>query len=334
MDMRSKLVLSAAAIGLCMAAPALVWAKDESPVKISGKDALRGASQVAIAAFNVGFIFESTDQTKATGGMIGAFGGTTKAQSKLVGVTPAMMQQVADMAYADFVQKLTAAGLTVQDPATVFTAPTLTNPHGQASPIDIGIALEKKSKGKATYVKPAALPTLIMFPGDFTGSGMSSIGLSMNAGQASYAFSNYAKASGAAVVDVTYLIDFSDQKRPGAFSLGGIDVNANLSVAPQFSRMTVLGANGKTITMTLNQPVSVDGDFIDRKDASSGTAKTTQAAANIAGGLMAAMGHGGMMFGKTRKFEFDAKPGNYEQGAVKVASLASEQLVAQVVALK
>jgi len=125
------------------------------------------------------------------------------------------------------------------------------------------------------------------------------MGLAMDAGQAGYALSQYAKASGVPVVDVTYLIDFSQQKRPGAFSLGGLEVNANLSVVPGFSRMTVFGPNGNTTTVTLNQNISVDGDFIDKHDASSGTAKTTQAAANIAGGIMAAMGHGGMMFGKT-----------------------------------
>jgi hypothetical protein len=55
--------------------------------KVQGKDAVKGASQVAIAAFNVGFIFRSTDQTKASGGLMGAFGGATKAKSSLVGVT-------------------------------------------------------------------------------------------------------------------------------------------------------------------------------------------------------------------------------------------------------
>jgi len=322
--------LLGAAIALTFAMPVLTapaFAGGDAPLKVSGKDALAGATTVAIGAFNVGFIFESTDQTKATGGLMGAFGGTTKAKSSLVGVTPEMMSAVADAAYADFTAQLAAAGFSVANPAAVFAAPQLANPHGQASPVDINIALEKKSKGKATYVKPAALPTLIMLPGDFTGSGLSSMGLNMSAGQASAALSSYARAAGTPVIDVTYLIDFSDQKRPGAFSFGGLEVNANLSVVPGYSRMTVLGANGKTVTVTLKQPVSVDGEFVQKQDASSGFDKTTQAAANVGGGLMAAMGVGGLGFGKTRKFEFIAKPGNYESGAVKAASLASERLV-------
>jgi hypothetical protein len=331
---RNMVLLAAGLAVTTISLPNVAYAGESAAVKVSGKEAVKGATTVAVGAFNVGFIFESTDQTKATGGMIGAFGGTTKAQSSLVGVTPEMMQKIADKAYADFVQKLKASGLSVQDPAAVFAAPELAKPHGQPSPLDVSIMLEKKSKGKATYVKPSVLPTLIMVAGDFQGSGFSSMGLAMDAGQAGMALSNYAKAANAPVIDVTYLIDFSDQKRPGAFSLGGLEVNANLSVVRGFSRMTVFGPNGKTSTITLDQGVSVDGDFIDKHDASSGTAKTTQAAANIAGGLMAAMGHGGMMFGKTRKFEFDAKPGNYEEGAAKAAGLANDLMVGQIAALK
>lgn len=324
----------AASLALALVVPDLAAAAPDPVVKISGRDAVKGASEVAIGAFNVGFIFESTDQTKATGGLMGAFGGATKAKSSLVGVTPTMMQAITDAAYADFVGQLTAAGLLVRDPASVFASPELAKPHGNASPMDVSIMLEKKSKGRATFVKPSALPTLIMLPGDFQGSGFSSIGLAMEAGQASAALASYARASGAPVIDVTYLIDFSDQKRPGAFSFGGIEVNANVSVTPGFSRMTILGANGKTVTMTLARGISVDGDFITKQDASSGLDKTTQAAANVAGGVMAAFGAGGMMFGKTRKFAFEAKPGNYEQGATKAASIANQRLVEQIVAIR
>ncbi|MDE2412006.1 MAG: hypothetical protein KGM18_09565 [Sphingomonadales bacterium] len=327
-------MLSFALAGVTLAAPSIVSAEETQALKVSGTEALRGAKTVAIGSFNMGFIFESTDQTKATGGMIGAFGGTTKARSELVGVTPEMMQKIADAAHADFVQQLTAAGFGVADPGQTFATAELTRAKGQAFPAEINIELEKKSKGKAVFYKPAVLPKLVFLPGDFTGSGFSSIGASMTAGQDSGAFSSYAKASATPIVDVTYLVDFSDQKRPGAFSFGGLEVNANLSVSARFSRLTVMGANGKTTTITFRDPVSVDGDFIQKSDASSGTDKTTQAAANVAGGVAAAFGFGGMRFGKTRKFAFTAKPGNYEDGAAKAASLANGQLVGQMTALR
>ena len=328
----ARVLACAAALAVATAPVAPAFAKEQPALKVQDKGALQGANQVAVVAFNVGFIFESIDATKSSGGLMGAFGGTTKAKSALVGVTPAMMQQIADAAYADFTARLAAAGMTVADPAAVFADANFAKVKGVESPADINIALEKGSKGKATYYKPAALPLQVMVPGDFVGSGMSSMGMNMTAGQNAYQLGSYAKAANTPVIDVTYLIDFSDQKRPGAFSFGGLKVNANLSVTPTYSRTTVIGANGKTNTLTVGQPVSVEGDFIEMADASSGTDKAVQSAANVAGGVAAVMGLGGLRFGKTRKFEFTAKPGNYEEGAVKAASLANEKVVAALAA--
>jgi hypothetical protein len=47
---------------------------------------------------------------------------------------------------------------------------------------------------------------------------------------------------GASVIGVTY----SDQKRAGAFGFGGLEVNANLSVEPGYSRRTAFRASSKT----------------------------------------------------------------------------------------
>lgn len=309
--------------------PTMAHAKDEVAVKVSGKDAIEGATTVAIGAFNVGFIFESTDQIKKTGGALAAVGGVTKAKSSLVGVTPEMMQQIADAAYADLVERLVAKGFTVAEPASVFASEVLAS-KGKAEPAEATLLLEKKSKGKATYMYPAALPRQILIAGDIpTSGGFGKIGSSLAYTQNGLALGNYARSTGMPVIAVTYLIDFSDQQRPGAFNFGGLKVNANLSVTPDYSKMTVIGANGKQTVLTLEQPVSVDGEFIDIADASSGGEKGLQAAANVAGGLAAAVGLGGLGFGKTRKYAFNAKPENYEEGATKVASLANDLLVTQ-----
>jgi len=327
-------LLSAAAIAALLVQPVIANAKDVEPVKISGPANAKGVTTVAIGAFNVGFIFESIDQTAASGGLMGAFGGTTKAKSALVGVTPEMMQAVTDAAYADFVQQLAAGGYTVQPTAELFGHGALAKTKSQDVPLDINIALEKGSKGKATYFKPTALPSLLMIPGDFLGSGMSSMGINMSAGQASMALNNYARESGVGVVDVVYLIDFSQQKRPGAFSFGGLQVNSALSVSADYSRMTLIAPNGKQSVITIKAPVAVEGEFVEKSDASSGTDKALQSGANVAGGVAAVMGFGGLRFGKTRKFEFTAKAGNYEEGAAKAASLASELLIGRLGALR
>lgn len=329
-----KKTLSAIAVLALLAQPVAIAAKDQEPVKIAGPANAKGVTTVTIGAFNVGFIFESTDQTKTTGGLMGAFGGTTKAKSELVGVTPEMMQAVTDAAYADFVSQLGAGGYTVQPAADLFGHATLAKTKSQEVPLDINIALEKGSKGKATYYKPSALPSLLMIPGDFLGSGMSSIGMNMSAGQASAALSSYAKAAGVGVIDVVYLIDFSQQKRPGAFSFGGIQVNSGLSVTADYSRITLIAPSGKQSVITVKAPVAVEGEFIDKADASSGADKAMQSAGNVAGGLAAVAGLGGLGLGKTRKFAFTAKPGAYEEGAAKAASLASTMLIGRLGALR
>lgn len=327
-------MLSAIAVLAMLAQPVHIAAKEKEPVKIAGPANAKGISTVTIGAFNVGFIFESTDQTKASGGLIGAFGGTTQAKSELVGVTPEMMQAVTDAAYADFVAQLSAGGYTVQPAADLFGHAALAKTRSQDVPLDINIALEKGSKGKATYYKPSALPSLLMIPGDFLGSGMSSIGMNMAAGQASAALAQYAKQAGVGVVDVVYLIDFSNLKRPGAFSFGGLQVNSGLSVTADYSRITLIAPNGKQSVITVKAPVIVEGEFVEKSDASSGTDKALQSAGNVAGGLAAVAGLGGLGLGKTRKFAFTARQGAYEEGAAKAASLASEMLIGRLGALR
>jgi len=329
-----KTLLSAAAIAALLAQPVAVVAKDQESVKISGAVNAKGVTAVAIGAFNVGFIFESIDRTATSGGLIGAFGGTTKAKSELVGVTPEMMQAVTDAAYTDFVNQLTAGGYEVHPADRLFGHAALAKTKSQEVPLDINIALEKGSKGKATYFKPSALPSLLMIPGDFMGSGMSSMGINMSAGQASMALANYAREAGVGVIDVVYLIDFSQQKRPGAFSFGGLQVNSALSVSADYSRMTLIAPSGKQSVITVKAPVAVEGEFIEKSDATSGTDKALQSGANVAGGVAAVMGFGGLRFGKTRKFAFTAKTGNYEEGAAKAASLASEMLLGRLSALR
>ena len=58
-----KAALAAIALSLA-AAPVQAPAKEAEAVKVQSKGAFKGASRIAIAAFNVGFILESTDQTK------------------------------------------------------------------------------------------------------------------------------------------------------------------------------------------------------------------------------------------------------------------------------
>ena len=332
--MKHRHIVAVAAAALALSQPTLLAAAgDDAPLKISSGQAVKGTQAVVIGAFNVGFIFSSIDNTKATGGMIGAFGGTTRAKSVLEGVTPAMMQTIADAAYADFKAQLEAKGFAVGDAATMFGSPAFARVKPVASPYEASVQLDKKSTGKASYYKASAVPGLVMLPGDVTASGFSGMSMAMSAGNTQYGMSEHAKASGQAVIDVTYLIDFSDARRPGAFSFGGgITITSGMSIVDDYSKMNVVGPTGKMATITLKQSVAVEGDFAEMTDSTKGAG--VQKAANILGGLAAVGGFGGMKFGKSKTFTFTAKPGVYEQGAVKAATLANTRLVEQLVVLR
>lgn len=316
-------------------------AKEIPPLKITKPEAAKGLNQVVIGAFNVGFLFESTDTTKAAGGMLGMFQGATNAKSQLVGVTPEVMQAVTDAAYDDFKAQLAAKGYAVADPAALFGSDPFKRVKPAASPFEASVLLEKGSKGKTDYYKPTALPGLVMMPGDFTASGLSGMGMNMAAGQAAYAIGEYAKASGQAVVDVVYLIDFSNVQRPGAFSFSGVKVNSGMSVTSGFSRASVVAPSGKIATVAINQPVAVEGDFATVGDTTGGfnkAAETTVAAAQVAGNVLGALagagGLGGIATGHSRKYTFTAKPDAYREGATKAATLANARVVEQLAALR
>jgi len=326
--MRISLGHAGLALAVTLAQPAIAA---ESLVKVSSPQAVKGTGSVVIGAFNVGFIFESVDNTKKTGGMIGAFGGATRAKSVLAGVTPAMMQAITDAAYADFTARLQASGFTVAPADGLFSTPDFTRVKPLAAPYDASVQLDKHSTGKATFLKPAAVPTMFMLPGDLTASGFSGMGVTMAAGTNQYVVSQYAKSSGQTIVDVTYLVDFSDVRRPGAFSMAGVQVNSGMSVTSDFSRVTLIAPSGKSATVTLNDPAAVEGDFADKADTTKD--KAVQSAMNIAGGVAAAFGAGTFQFGKSRTFTFTAKAA-YVEGAVKAAALANDRIVTQLAVLR
>lgn len=319
------LVISAAQL------PTAAYA-DNALVKVTSGDVVRGTQTVTVGGFTVGFIFQSVDHTKAEGGLIGAFGGVSSAKSELQGVTSAMMQAIANTAYADFRTQLSAAGFTVADSRVMFAAPEFAMLKPIAFPYDAKVFIDKKTQGQVTFVRPTNLPAGVMLPGDTLSGGFGNIGASLSAAPAQYALGAFAKASGQPVIDVVYLIDFSNAHRPGAFSMGGIKVSAGLSVVDDFSKLSLVTPSGKVARLTINQPVAVEGDFASMADNTKG--KGAQKALNILGGVAAVGGFGGLNFGKSRTYVFTANPEAYQAGAAKAAALANARIVAQLALLK
>ncbi len=323
----------AATITLASAVASPAFA-EKTPLKVVSGGAVKGAEKLVIGAFTVGFIFESVDNDTATGGLVGAFGSTTRAKSELVGVTSEMMQAITDAAYDNFRSQLTAKGFAVGDSAGLFASPKVAALKPVEAPYVVSIQLDpkKNSKGKATFMKPTALPGMLLLPGDIANSGMFGAMGQIGAGISSQmAVNEHARASGETVIDVVYLIDFSQLKRPGAFSFGGLEVNSGMAIVPSYSRLSAIAPSSKIAQIMLQTPVAVEGDFASRKDETKDAA--VQSVANIAGGVAAAFGYGGLAFGKSRTFVFTAKPA-WQEGATKAASLANDMLAGQLAALR
>ncbi|HEU0044963.1 hypothetical protein [Sphingomonas sp.] len=309
------------------------FAAERAPIKVTAAKTMKGTQSVQVAAFNVGFVFQSVDRAKdKTGGLIGAFGGATDAKSVLTGVDAATMQAITDAAYADFKAQLAAKGFTVVDAGPLFGDPSYAKMKPTPAPFDASVALDPKgkAKGKATYFKPSVLPGQLFTPGDVTATGMFA-----GFGQMAYmhnttGFMAAAQRTGAAVIAVTYLIDFSQVKRPGAWSFKGVNVNSGIAVVDDYSRLSLFAPKGQT-TLVVDEAVAVEGDFADKADTTKGAG--LQKAANIAGGVAAVFGMGGLRFGKSKTFTFTAKPA-FQEGAIKAASLTNTRMADQLAALR
>ncbi len=145
-----------------------------------------------------------------------------------------------------------------------------------------------------------------MLPGDFESTGFSGMGMAMRGGNTQYGMAEHAKASGQAVIDVVYLIDFSNVKRPGAFSLGSIKVSTGVSVVDDRSRLSIVTTRGKVASLTLNTPVAVEGDLATMADTTKD--KTMQTAGNVLSAASPLVGGlGGLKFGKSRTYTFTAR---------------------------
>ena len=99
-----------------------------------------------------------------------------------------------------------------------------------------------------------------------------------------------------------------------------------------------MAPTGKVATLTINQPVAVEGDFAAKQDTTKGAG--IQKAANIASGVMGGLGRlggfgglGGMKFGNSKTFTFTARP-DYQAGATKATTLANARLLDQLAALR
>jgi hypothetical protein len=141
-----------------------------------------------------------------------------------------------------------------------------------------------------------------MGPGGFNGA-RSAIMMTMK-GQ------EFAKASGQAVVNVFYVVDFAQAETyGGAFrNVSAVNVKAGLATVPEASKLVVFAPKGQIGTATLREPIAVGGAFGEFADTQSGGEKALNTAANVIGFL------GGIGTNSSKKYTMTADPAAWRSG--------------------
>ncbi len=314
------------------AAPAIVFAaKAKDPVKVTSPKNVKGTQKVVVGQFTVGFLIERKDSTKAGGGLTGSgFGGRSTVRSTLAGYSPDDLQNIADAAHADLVAKLTAAGFEVVDRAALAAHPAYAKAKGEPGTKEMTTRTGRDDNANVLFVTSSETAPLKLLAGDVVASGFSAMGLTMSGMQVVNGATAYAKDSGVNVVNAIYYVDFADSDEYGGWfrSSSAVSVKGSLALLPDQTKLTVIGANYKSATLALADPVAVGGDFFDKRDSMSGGEKTSNAIGNAIGLL------GGVGTNSSKKFTFTARPGAYVPGAKQAVFDANDVLVGRLASLR
>ena len=312
-----------AAVGLAASPIGEIGAKDSKPVKVEYSKSFRGAQDIVIGSFNVAFVVEKKD--RAFAGMGRQYGGSSESKALLAGLSDAEFQAITDAAYADFLAKMTAAGYRIGDRAGLMADPGVAKQTYVASGAGATVLFGKDSKAKAVYYAPSAFGPTGVASSEIAGgtfAGFSNMGPMMARGA-------YVQKARQPVLNVRYVVDFAGTKHyGGAFALSSsIKLKAQLAIVGSLSSVTLQGLTGQG-TMTLAQPIAVEGDFGELVDSTTRGQKIDQALGNVIG-ILAGVGTS-----NRKQFTFTADAPGYRDGAVAASMRANDLFATQLVALK
>lgn len=303
----------------------------EDAVKVETADAFKGANDVVIGNFLVGFSIYKTDSAKAGGGLMGSgFGGKSTARSSLVGIDDATMQKITDQAYSQFISSLKAKGYKVVDRADLNdfekfkTTKTYPNPYEDSTGGLFGTG------SKTKYFTPKSFGEMRIFPGDILGV------------TGGFAFSSpmagameYAKTKGVRVLNVVYVLDFANSEKYGDWHTNSSSVNVGqgMTIIPEFTKLAIVGGEMGTFStangvIRIGQPLTADREFATVTDSTSDTSKGVEMATNVIGLI------GGIGTNISREYEFKATPSAYSSASQDVLSQATATMVGKMAALK
>lgn len=327
-----SLALAVASIALT-AVPAMA-AKEVPAVEVSKPEAFKGANQVIVGGFTVVFLTERKDSAQAGGGLFGGGGGgRSTAVSTLGGVSYEQFQAATDAAWEEFKMKLTGAGYSLADRATLVAGTRFTKYKVVASPADGSLLFGKNDTAKALYFAPRDLADVFVLGSNqvINATGFGALGGMMGAAMNNEVNAReVAKAAGVPVINVVYVVDFADTEKYGGFqrSWSSVKMTSALALAPSLSRIMAISPNGKVGHVSLGKPIAIAGDFGGMRDAMSGGDKAGQMAGRVLGML------GGVGWNSKQKLAFDVDGERYAQGVLEAASEATDKLVTHMATLR
>ncbi len=272
----------------------------QDDLKVNSSGAFKGAEEVVIASFKVGFFTEKSSSAKAGSG----FGGRSSANVELKGINNSLRQEIANAAYSDFVSAMKASGYKIADSSGLKANKSFSGAKTYDMPYE---------DGDITYFSPAAIGNKTHF---FMGESPNFMG--------GFAFSNpsigaaeYAAESGKKVISVIYVVDFVNSEGSGNSrwaSGSSLSVGQGISVASG-SKMMLIGGQQSSFSsangdITLGQSVYSGKEFGTIKSTSSDAYKVAETALNLTSALLG----GGT--NQSRSFEIDANPGKYKAAAM------------------
>lgn len=313
-------------LGLAVSAAALPHAglAFAQALKIDNAAAMTGITQVVIGGFVVAFLTDRVDRARAGGGLLGGgFGGRSTARSALEGVSDLEFQRATDAAYQDFLGQMAAAGYQLGDRAAVVEAFARNNASPLENAMERDIVMGRDTRAKARLFAPTEIGDVWlgreaggqMGLGGFSGA-RSAIGVSMGGAA-------HARASGQAVINAFYVIDFARAETYGGWfrSSSAVSVGAGLAVVPETSKLFAFAPNGRVVSATLREPVAVGGDYGTFDETSTGAQRAAQIATNVIGVL------GGIGTNSTKRYTMMADPERWTAGVGELATAANARMI-------
>lgn len=238
--------------------------------------AFSNAKNIVIGGFKVGFVESKADATTT----VETSANQTVARLKIQDLEPGLLQAITDAAYEDFTARMSAAGYNIIDSTDFYGSPEFEKIKMYDMPYDVDNSSLLSNYGITHYYAPSVLgPKAPIFVGEIEGR---SGGLIFS--NPAPAAASYAERTGNRVINVSYVIDFSDFVSTEAE--GEIEGEAQgLSLAPG-AVIAIIGGQGGTFStavgsIRVGQPIYATDYFGTVEDKTSDATKSMEKATKV-----------------------------------------------------